>query len=313
MSGSEESLAAVAQGQAGAFTWAQVRLAGFSARQAHLRLERGLWRVVHPGVLRAATTQPTRQLRAAAGLLYAGPSSRFSFTTGARLFGLDVRPAGDEVWLAVPHGRRRPAQPGVRLVQSRYLPPPVHVSGFPVNPLPRVVIDLGLLLDAADLAGLLYELTRQRLLAVDDILAAATGLGGRPGLCVVRRALAEFSPEFESQLEAEAAERFATAGLVLTPQHELWDGPFLIARLDFADEERKLAVEIDGHAAHSTREALESDARRDRRLRRLGWQTLRFRAADVRRGHRQMIADIVAMQRLLDGRRHPTRAERSPE
>ena len=53
-------------------------------------------------------------------------------------------------------------------------------------------------------------------------------------------------------------------------------------RLDFAlvptgASGPKLAIELDGHGFHSSKEALESDASRDRALGRAGWTPIRFR------------------------------------
>lgn len=57
-------------------------------------------------------------------------------------------------------------------------------------------------------------------------------------------------------------------------------------RLDFAlvpvgATGPKLAVELDGHAFHSSKEALTSDASRDRALLRAGWTPIRFRGGEA--------------------------------
>ena len=52
-------------------------------------------------------------------------------------------------------------------------------------------------------------------------------------------------------------------------------------RLDLADEERKIAIELDGHDYHKTKQQRGHDAKRDRRLTELGWKVLRFTGSEV--------------------------------
>jgi very-short-patch-repair endonuclease len=60
-------------------------------------------------------------------------------------------------------------------------------------------------------------------------------------------------------------------------------------RLDFAWFGRKVAVEVDGHDYHKTKEQRSYDAKRDRELTKMGWTTLRFTGSDVYKN-----ADAVA-------------------
>lgn len=64
-------------------------------------------------------------------------------------------------------------------------------------------------------------------------------------------------------------------------------------RLDFAWPDQKVAVEVDGHDYHKTKEQRSCDAKRDRELAKLGWTTLRFTGSDVYRD-----ADAVAQEIL---------------
>lgn len=60
-------------------------------------------------------------------------------------------------------------------------------------------------------------------------------------------------------------------------------------RLDFSWPGPRIAVEIDGHDYHKTKEQRSRDAKRDRELTKLGWTTLRFTGSDVYKN-----ADAVA-------------------
>jgi very-short-patch-repair endonuclease len=64
----------------------------------------------------------------------------------------------------------------------------------------------------------------------------------------------------------------------LTPQIEV--GPY---RLDFGLETEtfKLAIEIDGHDFHSTKEQKATDYQRDRYLQSQGWRVIRFSGSEV--------------------------------
>jgi very-short-patch-repair endonuclease len=53
------------------------------------------------------------------------------------------------------------------------------------------------------------------------------------------------------------------------------------AERDFAWPDRRLVVEVDGHAYHSSRAAKRRDHRRDRALTTLGWRPIRFSYEDI--------------------------------
>lgn len=57
--------------------------------------------------------------------------------------------------------------------------------------------------------------------------------------------------------------------------------PELKYRIDVAFPRFKLAVELDGHEFHSTKEARSRDTKRDRAFIRHGWQVIRFTGSDI--------------------------------
>ena len=69
-------------------------------------------------------------------------------------------------------------------------------------------------------------------------------------------------------------------------------------RLDFAWPNQKLAVEVDGHDYHKTKEQRSYDAQRDRDLLRLGWTTVRFTGSDVFRNADGVAKEIMS---IVDG------------
>jgi very-short-patch-repair endonuclease len=52
-------------------------------------------------------------------------------------------------------------------------------------------------------------------------------------------------------------------------------------RIDFAIPDRKIGIELDGHATHSSTQAIADDRRRQRRLESAGWRIIRFGGAEV--------------------------------
>ncbi|MQA95430.1 MAG: DUF559 domain-containing protein [Streptosporangiales bacterium] len=130
-------------------------------------------------------------------------------------------------------------------------------------------------------------------------MGVSEDLPNRRGAGALRRLLSEWDPASESDLEDEAHAHFRRAGITLARQVEVWHGPCLVARCDFADEEIRLAIEIDGWPYHSSPDALTHDRLRDRALDRLGWQVVRFTAADISQRPDTMIRDVRRKQREL--------------
>lgn len=76
-------------------------------------------------------------------------------------------------------------------------------------------------------------------------------------------------------------------GLLFKPQVLL--GQY---RLDFGCECLKVAIEVDGHEHHKSRQARTADAQRERNITQGGWQVIRFTGSEVHRDSRKC-ADSV--------------------
>jgi very-short-patch-repair endonuclease len=239
---------------------------------------------------------------AVGALLYAGRDAVLSHVTAARLLGIEVPGATDEVWVTVPATKRLRRRPGLVLKRTRMLPRPVIVSGKPVTSMARTIVDLAQVLDRNRLLSVIHDVARTRPIDIPGIWAAAESLRGRAGLGLLREVLDEFDADSESVLEDEAARLLARSGLRLDRQVEVFDGSRLVARLDFADRARRLAVEVDGLRYHSDYRAMNRDRQRDRALLRLGWTVTRFTADDVRRHPERMIKEIRELLAKTDRR-----------
>lgn len=66
-------------------------------------------------------------------------------------------------------------------------------------------------------------------------------------------------------------------------------------RLDFAIVDKQLAIEVDGHAYHSSRQQREHDAKRDRFLMAKGWRVVRFTGSEVHRDAMACARQVAAL------------------
>ena len=71
-------------------------------------------------------------------------------------------------------------------------------------------------------------------------------------------------------------------------------GPY---RLDFADPENKIAVEIDGFDYHSSKEHIVNDRKRQRDLEMMGWRIIRFAGSEVHRDVAKCVNDFIQIRR----------------
>ncbi len=298
-------LAPVARQQAGCFTLQQAVAAGFTPKAVANRLTRGVWITLHQRVYCAATAKRTPELLAVAALLRAGATAAFSHVTGGRMQGFDLRSASPFTWLSAPLSCPVRSFGQVKVVRTRHPVEPTRVWGHPVLPPARTLVDLAALLDQEELTGLMYDLVRRDVLTVDNVAAEAESIGGgRAGLGRLRRVMERFDPAFEMMVEASVGQALARAGVHMVAQYEIWDGPFLVARVDLADPHLRHAVEIDGFGAHSTRAQQRWDRTRDRLTQKLGWTTSRFDAVDTMRRLDDVVRDVLDVRtRLLHERR----------
>jgi very-short-patch-repair endonuclease len=96
-----------------------------------------------------------------------------------------------------------------------------------------------------------------------------------------------------SRLEAKVAERLKQSDLPRPEsQWEVRDGGRLLARVDFAYPEAKLAIEADGYRFHSGRAAWQRDRVRSNALTSRGWLVLRVTWDDLSRRSDEVAAEI---------------------
>jgi very-short-patch-repair endonuclease len=254
------------------------------------RVGNGTWVRRHPGVyiLAAAPRTPTQEVLAA---LAAVPGSVVSYDSAAWLLGLlEESPETTHVtaptqgyWLH-----------GVKVHRSKVPPATVRIQGLPCTTATRTLVDLAATADAKVLTEAVDRALQRKLTAVPRLeLALATTERGRPGAGALRTQLLRRgmtgTPE-PSALESRMDRLLARSGLPpATPQLEVSGGRY---RLDYAWPEARLGVEVKGYAWHSSPEAAQADAERERHLARERWTLLSFTWTDVTRRPAQVLAEI---------------------
>lgn len=280
----ERALATLVRRQAGAVSRRQ--LLGFLGSTTIDRwVSAGQLVRLRPGIYTPAASAITTATTLHAALLYAGRGAHLSHATAAQAHGIDAN-SGSSIHISVPGDRTVQPQPGLKLHRSGSLVGgQVHEfrNRLRVTSVARTLIDLVdvAVRPALDLA--VSDALRQGLVTVDYVQDQLRNSRRRRHLATLRTMLAELDPALESVLEAEFAALLAKAGIAApSPQHEIWDGPLLVARVDFAYVGRRLAIEVDGYEFHSRYDRFQRDRERRRALTKLKWDVVEFTAQDIR-------------------------------
>lgn len=98
----------------------------------------------------------------------------------------------------------------------------------------------------------------------------------------------------QSPLETAVAMQWALAWRSWNGESDLlWaqvsEGPY---RIDFANRQCKLAIELDGYSYHSSREQFGKDRERERFLIEKGWKVIRFHGDEIRSDVKKVVSEI---------------------
>ena len=255
---------------------AQLRALGLSPRGATHRAARGSLHRLHAGVFAVGHADLTPEGRRLAAVLRCGPSAVLSYRSAAAAWGF--RHSARKLIEVTTPRRSRTAPAGVQLHVTRSMPREdvTHLRNVPITTVARTLIDLASVLSPSALARAVHEAEFLRLLdvaAVEDALARANG---RRGTGALRAVLSQPSPgPTRSVLE----DRFLAlvSGRLPAPQLNV---PVQVVgeriEVDAAWHGPRVAVELDGAAAHRTRRAFHRDRARDLALAAQGWVVVRL-------------------------------------
>ena len=232
---------------------------------------------MHRGVYAVGHRALAPHARWLAAVLACGPDAVLSHRSAAALW--DLRPtARAPVDVIAPRSRHR--RPGIDLHLSRCLEPEHRTEHkrIPCTTVARTLVDLASVLDTT---GIERAWRRAGMLALLDVHAVQDALSnghGRRGTATVRTLLAESGPDHVTRSELE--ERFLAlcrnAPLPLPEVNARVTANGTTYEVDFLWRARGLVAETDGWGPHRTRDAFESDRRRDADLLVAGLRVVRF-------------------------------------
>lgn len=299
-------MADLARRQHGVFSLAQLVELGLSDSAVRKRAGAQRLHRVYRGVYSVA---PTELLSAEgqymAAVLTCGRGAVLSHHSAARLHGL-LQSARTRIAVTVPR-RGNGSRPGLHIHRSRTLIPAdiTTVDGIPCTTVARTLLDLA----AGEPSRRLQRAVNQaEVLQVFDGFAIANQLERHPrsSAAAKLRAVLDEYREGEAPTESNLEDRFVELcqerGLPAPERqvHVMLDDGEPPIKVDFLWREHRLILETDGRAFHQTRQAFESDRRRDQRLTLAGWRVVRVSDRQLRDDPRRiagMVAELLARPR----------------
>ena len=255
-----ESLEALVVRQRGVVSRQQLRDLGLSDTMIARWLRTRRLHRLHRQVFAIGHTALSIEARLWAALLYAGTGAVLSHTTAAWIWSLiDTEPTCIHLSVC----GRRSSLPDVRIHHTRRVEAVEH-RGFRVTPVSRTLLDLASSVTLRQLRRALAEADYGGLLDLGEI---GSVLGkGRRGSRSLRAALRSHLPQLAktlSVLEERFLDLCQQAGIA-TPEV---NGQVGRMRVDALWREHRLAVELDGAAAHASWAQIKRDRQREIALR----------------------------------------------
>ncbi len=278
----------VAVRQWGVVTRRQLIALGLGARGIDDWAQSGRLIRLHRGVYAVGHDQLRIEGRWLGAVMACGPGARLSHRDGAHLW--ELRQSSSAlIDVTVPSQNGRIQRAGIRIHRSRRLPPEeVTVRhGIPVTTVERTLLDLADVLDMQGLRRAVTEAEYRGLLDHATLIAVVENNPGRRGKKVLEAA--EATPHRTRSPLEDRLLAFVDRYGVEEPDSGVWIGGY---ELDFVWTRVGLAVELDGHAAHTTRRAFSADRLRDRVLWRRGIRTMRL-TDDAFDAEEEILADLV--------------------
>jgi very-short-patch-repair endonuclease len=272
----DRAVAALAARQHGVVARRQLAALGLGRGAIGRRLAHDRLLLVHRGVYAVGHAQLSLRGRWMAAVLAGPPGTVLSHRDAAALWG--IRQVSDgAVEVTTPPGGHH--VPGVRRHRCSIQPDEItRRDGIPVTEMTRTIIDLAVVLTCPKVERAINEAEVQGLRSGPPLSELLERYRGRRGIACIRLLVQEAAEPAPTRSELE--HRF----LALIREHHLPE-PAVNAGVVTADgwhevdlvwRERRLIVELDGHAFHGTRLAFERDRARDRALQVAGWRVLRI-------------------------------------
>jgi predicted transcriptional regulator of viral defense system/very-short-patch-repair endonuclease len=290
----DQRLARLAERQHGLVSHRQLAAVGLSTKAVTRRVEKGRLLRIHRGVYAVGHAQQTSEARWMAAVMACGPGAVLSNLDAAALWKIyDGEGALVHVTRTTKTGQRLA---GVRVHRARRLEPDdITVrNGIPVTTVARTLLDLTDVLGPDRILRAMREADYLRLLDLDALNAAVQRAHGRRRLKVLKQALAHHRPGqiVRDELEHRFVELVRAAGLPAPDTNVKVQTRRRRYTVDCLWREQRVAVELDGRAAHARTLAFESDRRKDAALSAIGLHPLRFTWYRVTNEPDEVIAEL---------------------
>ncbi len=280
----ERQLSALAAGQCGVFSRAQVLACEGSTSLVTRRVAAGVWKVRHPGVYAVTAVPPSWHQDVWAALLAIGRRATVTHETALRLHGLgdDLVPR-EPLTFTIPHGgHARVADAVVHQIDDLAPIDVGLVDGLPTSRPHRAVVEVAATVGRRRLGDIVDELLVTGRSSHERIATCLARVirPGKPGVITLGEVLDERGNGYvadASELERALFAALGGAGLPLPRRQVPLPGRGALEGLvDAAYGDAKVILEADGRRWHTRIRDLKRDHRRDAEAARVGWQTLRF-------------------------------------
>lgn len=279
--------AEISERQHGILSYQQAQRAGMGKKSMYRRVHSGLWRPIHPRVYLIGGAPLTWKGSLMAASLWAGPKAAVSHRAAACLHGFErfVKPV-----LEITSTRRLAGEHSLKAHRCSELPMDrvVDIDGLPVTDVERTLLDLAAVARRWDVEAALDAAIRKGQTDLDRVvdLFKEEERQGRGGRKVMGELLADRGggqPIRDSDLHREFV-RFLQRGGVsgFKEYFPVGDEVGFFAEIDVAFPGHHLGFEVDGYSAHSSKEAFDTDRKRERKLTLLGWTIVRVTKKDLR-------------------------------
>lgn len=280
---------ALAAGQHGVVSRAQLLELGLSSGAITHRLRRGRLHAVAQGIYAVGRADLDPLGRWMAATLGCGPGAVLSHQSAAQLW--EVRTARtSHIEVSVPHDRARRRAGIVVHRQALAAADVTKRHGIPVTTPVRTLVDLAVRLNRREIEAAINEADKHRLTNPDALRKALDGpMAGRRGAAILRRLLDRRTFRLtDSELERYFLPLVRAAGLPV-PETRRHVNSF---KVDFHWPDLGLVVETDGLSYHRTPAQQAEDRLRDQAHTANGLVPLRFT-------HEQVAYEPEHVQRIL--------------
>jgi putative AbiEi antitoxin of type IV toxin-antitoxin system/uncharacterized protein DUF559 len=295
----DRAIAALAERQHGVVARAQLVDLGLGEDAIDGRLEKGRLHRLHRGVYSVGHRLVSQESQWMEAVLVGGGDAVLSHRSAAALWGLQ-RAARTRIEITTPRATR--SRESVHRHYAKLPADEVTVRRrIPVTTASRTLLDLAAVVPVEALGHALREAEVRRLHLRPSFDALLARYQGRRGTAALRSCLHRLERLPAGQTHNRFEDRFlafiARYDLPQPQTNVLLELGGKTIEADCLWREQRLIVELDGHEAHGTRSAFESDRERDRRLQAAGWAVVRVTWHQLEDEPKAILADL---RRLLD-------------